>query len=206
MIRVNLLAAASGPAAAPARQWFPKEQRSAAMGLALLVASGLGVGGYWWYLSSERASVERQITEGEDELVRLKQAADLVAKANARKAELTERLNLIERLRSAKRAPVTLLETVSSSMPEGMWLLELKQSGASVQIDGRAMSLTAVTDFAERMQTSGLFKKPVEILTTTTEVVEETGVVRFSVRAEAVPPTTTTTTVNATAPAGQPGV
>jgi hypothetical protein len=63
-----------------------------------------------------------------------------------------------------------------------------------------------VTDFAERMQTSGLFKKPVEILTTTTEVVEETGVVRFSVRAEAVPPSTTSTTVNATAPAGQPGV
>ena len=134
MIRVNLLAAATGPAAAPARQWFPKEQRSAAMGLALLVVSGVGTGGYWWYLSSQRASVERQITQGEDELVRLKQAADLVAKAQARKAELTERLNLIERLRSAKRAPVTLLETLSSATPEGLWLIELKQTGTRIQM------------------------------------------------------------------------
>ena len=37
MIRVNLISTAPGQvvAAAPARDWFPKEQRAAAMGLAL---------------------------------------------------------------------------------------------------------------------------------------------------------------------------
>ena len=39
-------------------------------------------------------------------------------------------------------------------------------------------------DFAEGMQNSGVFQRPVEILTTTTEAVEDTTVVRFAVKAE----------------------
>ena len=55
--------------------------------------------------------------------------------------------------------PVSLLETVSSSLPDGLWLTEIKQTGSIVQIEGRALSLTAVTDFTEQMQNSGLFKR-----------------------------------------------
>ena len=53
-----------------------------------------------------------------------------------------------------------------------------------VQIDGRAMSLTSVTDFTEQLQNSGMFQRPVEIVTTTTEAVEDTSVIRFSSRRE----------------------
>src|SRR6185436_3820945 len=108
----------------------------------------------------------------------------------ARKTELAERLGVIERLRAAKRAPVSLLETLSQSLPDGLWLLEIKQTNASVQVDGRAMSISAVTDFTERMQNSGLFQRPVEILTTSTETLEETTVVRFAVKADVIAPST----------------
>ena len=130
--------------------------------------------------------------------------------ATARKNELTERLSLIDRLRTTKRGPVSLLETLNSSVPEGLWLLEVKQGGMFVQVDGRAMSLSSVTDFAERLQNSGLFKRPVEILTTSTETVDERELVRFSVKAEAVPPPSSTTpasgtkTATTTASAGSP--
>jgi hypothetical protein len=50
-----------------------------------------------------------------------------------------------------------------------------------------------------------MFQRPVEILTTTTEVVEETGVIRFKVRAEAIAPLMPSATVNAAAPQTQPG-
>ena len=109
-------------------------------------------------------------------------------KTTAKKNELAERLNVIERLREAKRGPVSLLETLSMSLPDGLWLLEVKQTGRTVQVDGRAMSLSAVTDFAERLQNSGVFNRPVEILTTAAETFEETAVVRFSVKADVVAP------------------
>ena len=189
MIKVNLLS--NAPGATPPREWFPREQRTALMGLGMLVVTALIVGGWWYYLGTVQSSIDRRITASEAQLEKLKEASKLVEKTNARKTELAERLGVIERLREAKRGPVNLLETLSQSLPEGLWLLEVKQAGAtSVQVDGRAMSLSAVTDFTERMQNSGLFNRPVEILTTTTETVEETNVVRFAVKADFVKPAT----------------
>jgi type IV pilus assembly protein PilN len=184
MIKVNLLA--TQPGAAPAREWLPRDQRSALVGLGLLVATAAGVGGWWYYLHHQGVVVDSKVAAAETELVRLKDAAKLVDLLTARKNELAERVSLIERLRAAKRAPVALLETVSQSLPEGLWLTEMKQSGPTVQIDGRATSLTAVTDFTERLQNSGYFQKPVEILTTSTEAIDDATVVKFSVKADAV--------------------
>jgi len=186
MIKVNLLA--NTPGATPEREWLPREQRSSLVGLSLLVVTALGLGGFWYYQYTEANSIQARITAANTELARLKEAAKLVDTMAARKAELAERLALIDRLRSEKRGPVSLLETVSRSVPDGLWLTEIKQAGPAVQVDGRAMSLTAVTDFVERMQVSGLFKHPVEILTTSTETIEEMTVVKFAIKAEAVPP------------------
>jgi len=198
MIRVNLLDTSSNDVKT-SRSFLPAEQRSAILGLAMLATTAVGIGGYWWYLSSDRSQLQARIAEANTELVQLERAAQLVEAATTRKAELTERLTLIDRLRAAKRGPVNLLTTMSQSVTEGRWLMEMKQQGTSVQVDGRALSLTSVTDFAQRLQNSGFFQRPVEILATTIEVVEETPVVRFSVRAEAITPTITTTAVGATA-------
>lgn len=182
MIRVNLLATPVG--AAPKQDWLPREQRSAAVGLTILVATGIGVFGWWWYLRHERKDLDVKIATQQTELTRLKSVATLVDRASVRKAELTERLGLIDRLRSVMKGPVGILETVSGSVPDGLWLVELKQTGNMVQIEGRALSLTSVTDFTEQMQNSGMFKRPVEIVTTTTEAVEDTSVIRFIVKGE----------------------
>ncbi len=198
MIRVNLLS--TGPGAVPRREWLPREQRPAALGVLLLVATIAGVGGWWWLLKNQRAGTEVQITQAQARLERLKDAVKLVDAAAARKSELAERLSLIDRLRHAKRAPVSLLETVSRALPEGLWLTSIKQANSSVQVDGRAMSLTSVTDFAETMQRSGLFKMPVEILSTATELVEEATVVKFSLRADAQTPLVPETPVTPAAP------
>ncbi|HEX5214960.1 MAG TPA: PilN domain-containing protein [Vicinamibacterales bacterium] len=189
MIKVNLLS--QGPAAQKtAREWVPAAQKGALQGFAMLLVTAAGIGGYWWYLSSQKSSLDARIAGAESELVRLTEAAKLVDRATKRKNELSERLALIDRLRTAKRGPVTLLETVSRSTPDGLWLLEIKQAGAFTTVDGRAMSLTSVTDFAQQLQNSGLFQHPVEIVTTATETFEEQTVVRFTVKAEAVKPAT----------------
>jgi type IV pilus assembly protein PilN len=201
MIKVNLLATTAG--AAPPREWLPRNQRSTLWGLGMLLLSAAAAGGWWYVLHHQRTALDTRIAASEAELDRLKAASKLVDQLTARKNELTDRLALIDRLRDSKRGPVDLLQTLSSSVPDGLWLLEMKQSSTGVQVDGRAMSLTAVTDFAERMQNSGLFKHPVEILTTSTEVVEETNVVHFTIKAEPNPPATATATPAAT-PAAPP--
>jgi type IV pilus assembly protein PilN len=190
VIRVNLLA--TTPGIAPARVWLPPEQRSAILGLLMLVVTATSIGGWWWMLDVERANVDASIISAETEIDRLKGVAKLVEYAAARKAELAERLNLIERLRATEREPVTLLETVNKSMPDGLWLLDLKQTGNKFQIEGQALSLTYVTAFSEQLQDSGFFVRPVDV-NTKTEMVQDTSVVRFVLKAAAVdktPPVT----------------
>lgn len=182
MIRVNLLGAVPR---APRRAWLPADQKSAAAGLVLLMATAAGVGGWWYQTADAQAAVDAEIASAQIELERLKTVAALVDRSVARKLELTERLGLIDRLHRTQRDPVELLQTISRSVPDGLWLLELKQTGQSMQIEGRATSLTALTDFVERLQTSGRFARPVDIITTNMEVVQDASVVRFALKASA---------------------
>ena len=184
MIRVNLLS--GSPGAAQPRNFFPSEQRPAAVGLAMLLVTGLGVGGWWYYLNSQHASTEQSIITAETRIEQLKDALKLLESARLQKAELEERMALIDRLRAAKLAPVKLLDIVNAKVPEGLWLMEMKQLQAAVQIEGRSLSHTAVTDFAESLQKSGFFKMPVEIVTTLMETVDETTVIRFVLKAQPV--------------------
>ena len=53
-----------------------------------------------------------------------------------------------------------------------MWLTKLKQNGYDVTIEGRCMSLTALSDFVGNLEAPRYFKRPVEILSS--EVVAAT--------------------------------
>ena len=184
MIRVNLLA--SSPGASQPRVMVSNEQKPAAIGLAMLLVTGLGVGGWWYYLSSQRAATETSIVAAETRIEQLKDALKLLETARQQKAELEERLSLIDKLRASKMAPVRLLDLVNEAVPEGVWLMEIKQSGTFVQLEGRSLSHTAVTDFAEDLQNAGFFKMPVEIVTTLMETVEESTVIRFVLKGEPI--------------------
>ena len=45
-----------------------------------------------------------------------------------------------------------------------MWLVELRQSGTEVIIEGRCTSLNALSDFVSGLEASNLFVRPVEIV------------------------------------------
>lgn len=182
MIRVNLLGSVP---LAPRRIWLPADQNAAAAGLAMLMVTAAIVGGWWWQTERAQRAVNADIVSAQADLTRLKTVATLVDRSVARKLELTERLGLIDRLHRTQRAPVELLETISRGVPDGLWLLELKQVGTALQIEGRAISLTALTDFVERLQTSGKFARPIDIVTTNMELVQDVSVVRFALKATA---------------------
>ena len=203
MIRVNLLA--TTPGAKQPRVLIPKEQRAAMTGLGMLLVTGLAIGGWWYYLNDQRVGTETSIATAETRMEKLKDAMKLLESARQQKAELEERLGLIDRLRAAKHAPVRMLDLVNESVTEGLWLLEIKQTATSVTLEGRAVSHTSITDFAQRLQVSGFFKMPVEIVTTLMESVDDANVIRFVLKAEpaAGPPVPATGAAGAVA--GRPG-
>jgi type IV pilus assembly protein PilN len=130
----------------------------------ILVAAALVVGWWYWSLQRQSADLDQQIADAERERVRLQSVIKQVQDFEARGAQLQQRVSLIEQLRKGQMGPVHLLDQVSRSLPDTMWLTQLKQQGVDIVIDGRCTSLNALSDFVSGLEASNLFVRPVEIV------------------------------------------
>ncbi len=104
-------------------------------------------------------------------------------KFETRKAQLTQRVTLIEQLRRGQSAPVHVLDEISRSLPDRLWLTELRQVGSDFTIMGFAASLPSLSDFVANLEATKWFKRPVEILDSQVTPDKVAGdLVRFSIK------------------------
>ncbi len=188
MIKINLLSI--DPDRTKRKATFPIGAQKVTIGCSLiLVASALVVGWWYWSLQRDSASLDHQIVEAERQTVRLRNVIQQFEQFEQRRAQLQQRVTLIEQLRRGQRGSVHLLDQVSRALPDTMWLLELRQSDTEVIIEGRCTSLDALSDFVSGLEVSNLFARPVEIVDS--RVLPATGgapeLIRFSVKARLVP-------------------
>ena len=116
---------------------------------------------------------------------RLQSVIQQVAQFEARRAQLQQRVTLIEQLRKGQTGPVHLLDQISRALPDTMWLTDLRQAGSDVTIEGRCTSLNSLSDFVSALEASNLFERPVEIVDSRVEAAAAASpeLIRFSVRA-----------------------
>jgi type IV pilus assembly protein PilN len=151
----------------------------------ILVAAAMVVG--WWFFSLQRQSgnLDQEIADAERETQRLQSVIQQVSQFEARRAQLQQRVTLIEELRKGQTGPVHLLDQISKSLPESMWLTDLKQTASEITLEGNCTSLNALSDFVSALEASNLFERPVEILDSRVEpaTAATPELIRFSVRA-----------------------
>ena len=183
MIKINLLSVDRERAKRKAK--FQVGQKVTVACSLILVAAALVVG--WWFWSLQRASadLDQQIADAERETQRLRSVIQQVQQFEARRAQLQQRVTLIEELRKGQTGPVHLLDQVSKALPEAMWLTDLKQAANEITVEGRCTSLNSLSDFVSALETSGLFERPVEIVDSRVEAATPSTpeLIRFSVRA-----------------------
>jgi type IV pilus assembly protein PilN len=152
----------------------------------ILVMTALLVGWWYWSLQNESKDIDQQIADAQRETVRLQSIIQQVQQYEERKGQLQQRVTLIETLRKGQTGPVHLLDQISRSLPDMMWLTEVKQTGSDVLIDGRCTSLTALSDFVSGLENSNYFERPVEIVDSMLELAAPTApeLIRFTVKAK----------------------
>jgi type IV pilus assembly protein PilN len=193
MIRINLLAVERKAAKKP-RVLLPAAHRVTIGASLILIATVLGIG--WWFMSLRQrsAQIDQEIAKAETETIQLRSVLAQVQKFEARKAQLTQRVQLIEQLRRGQSAPVHVLDEISKSLPDRLWLSDMKQVGSDFTLSGFAASLPSLSDFVANLEATKWFKRPVEILDSQVQTDEKSGdLVRFSIKAalndpEAPPP------------------
>jgi type IV pilus assembly protein PilN len=193
MIRINLLAVERERTKRRPLSGIQATQQKITLACSLiLVLTGLGIGWWYWSLQKQSARVEEDIATGQREAARLQTLILQVKQYESRKAQLQERVALIEDLRKGQLGPVHLLDEISRSLPDLLWLSEIKQAGQDLTISGRCTAQPALSDFVGNLELGGYFNKPVEII----ELQVDSGqrapggvdVYRFSVKATIATP------------------
>ena len=185
MIRINLLAVDRDKKKKKAVTLQAGQKMTIGCSLILILAV-LFIGWRYWALARESTRLDVDIAAAQQETTRLHSIIDQVQQFEQRKAQLQQRVVLIEQLRAGQSGPVHMLDQISRALPPMLWLTELKQVGPSdVVIDGKATTLTGLSDFVSNLEASGYFKRSIEIVSTNTETVAQPAseLVRFSIKA-----------------------
>jgi type IV pilus assembly protein PilN len=188
MIRINLLQVDRGAkttrrGSSRALSLGSATQQVPLVCAAILGAAVLYVGYSAWTLFQREQTLQHELQAAREEEAKLQPVLKQYAAFEARKKQLEQRVTLIEDLRRGQPAAVHLVDEVSKSVPDRLWLTELKQTGDSIQMDGQTSTLTALADYIGNLENTGYFERPVEIISTTEEKVQNMDIVKFSIKA-----------------------
>jgi type IV pilus assembly protein PilN len=165
MIRINLLgspkpkgkknAALSMPSFELGNLGGPMVQVAAV----LLIAGALNFG-YWYQLDREKKEIEVQTRVAEQKNHEL---ADIKVRYLERQRQADSykrRVDVIDQLRKNQSGPVNLLSMIGDTVngTEAVWLNSMQDQGASVAIDGTALSSDAVANLISNLQKTGFFR------------------------------------------------
>jgi type IV pilus assembly protein PilN len=190
MIRINLLGVERQKARkAPA---FDLGQRLTVACSLILVVAAVGVGWWYWALSKNSARVDAEIAAAQQEAARLQALMVEVQRFEEQRTRLQQRVQLIEQLRGGQSVPVQLLDHVSRSLPDMLWLTDMAQDGGAVTIQGKSTTLVALSDFVGSLGSGSLLQRPIEIVNSQVEATnpaagqQQGGIelINFTVRAQ----------------------
>jgi type IV pilus assembly protein PilN len=197
MIRINLLAVDRSPLkktrAVAGPTGVTPSQRVTIGAALILLATVVWVGWSFWSIRAQGLKLDKDIAQAEKESSQLRSVLTKVQQFEARKAQLQQRVSLIEQLRHGQNAPVHVLDEVSKAIPDRLWLVSMLQRGDDFTIEGRTTTLTGLSDFIASLESSPWFRKPVEIVDSAVDQSPNGDLVRFAIRAtmqnpEAPPP------------------
>lgn len=162
MIRINLLSERRSVKAVS--KGFQAGQKITVIGSLLIVLTLVGVGWRYWAIGQQEAQVVREVAAAKREETRLAEILKQVQSFEARKAQLEQRVALIDELRKGQNAPVHMVDQISRALPDMTWLTSMKQDGYTLTLQGRCLTLTSLSDFVGNLEASRYFARPVEIV------------------------------------------
>ena len=167
MIRINLLGVERQKTKTAVA--FNISQHAPLVCLALILAAAGGTGWWFWSLRQDSIRVDADTARANREATRLKSLLVEVTEFETRSQQLQERVQLIESLRAGQSVPVQLLDHISRSLPDMLWLTEMNQEGGAVTLQGRSTTLIALSDFVGNLGSNALLQKPIEIVNSQVE-------------------------------------
>jgi type IV pilus assembly protein PilN len=158
MIRINLVAPERTTKAKAKGPSLPAGALQSYLLLALFAGGALVLcAGAWWLQSNKLNDLATRIAADEKRERDLQAIKQQVDQFQRKKAELENKVLVIEQLRLAQKSPVHMLDEISKALPDYVWLTGMDEARGSLRFTGQSNSLAAVADFISGLQRSGWF-------------------------------------------------
>jgi type IV pilus assembly protein PilN len=169
MIRINLISAREAEAASS------RNVELIFLGIGLIALLGtLALS----YLSSqgELQTATEQVEKLEGDVQKIRKQNQEITQLEQKKRDVEKKLTVVRTLTSAERrsASVHILDDLSSSTPEYLWLTDFTEIKGAAKITGRAVDNQTIASFARDLARSKYFQK-VEIRETAQEEPSRAG-------------------------------
>lgn len=96
----------------------------------------------------------------ENEISQLNRQIKEIETLEKTKADLLARMNIIQQLQQSRPEVVRLFDELVGTIPDGVFLTKLEQSGRSVVVEGRAQSNARVSSFMRNIEGSAWIGHP----------------------------------------------
>ncbi len=149
MIKINLL---------PTKKKAPRKvidlQQQLILGLLVIV---LVVIAMWFFWNRQRniiASLQQQKAAAEAELRKQDNTLKEVKNVEEERKKVSEKIDIIEKLKKNQAGPVRLLDEISKALPLGVNLTLLSESGTNINLEGEAFTNEDVVRFVDNLKAS----------------------------------------------------
>jgi type IV pilus assembly protein PilN len=127
----------------------------------VLVLAGVLNFGYWYRLDRQGKSIATQMTAAEQKNRELSDVKARYLERQRQADNYKRRVDVIDSLRAGQAGgPVNLLAMLGQTVneTEAVWLKKMDDTGASVSLEGTALSTDAVANLITNLQKTGFFK------------------------------------------------
>ena len=153
MIRVNLL-----PHREEARK--RRQQQFGVLAGISFVIGALVAGAVWLFLDQQVTQQQQNVAYMKGEIAKLDKQIEEIRKIREETASLLAKKQVVEGLQSNRSEPVQLLDQLLRQLPEGVFLKNVKQAGAKVNVSGYAQSNARVSTLMRNLGASPYLENP----------------------------------------------
>ena len=117
--------------------------------------------GFVHFVNTQRIQYQESRNEFMSEQIQyLEKKIEEIAVLEAEKVKLKQRIAAIEQLQSNRPLVVRLFDEIVTSLPEGVSIISVKQSGSAITITGIAESNARVSSYMRRLDSSDWLAEP----------------------------------------------
>ncbi len=150
---INLLPVRASKKREVGKQWLV---------LFALVFFGAAVGNYFWYDATQQGlnAAHERVENFNVQIKKLKSIIGDVKNIKAEKANIEQKLKVLQTLKDGRTGPVRVMDELSTIIPKRVWLKTFEIQGGKATMTGSAASYDDVASFVKRLEGSKFFSAP----------------------------------------------